>query len=215
MVGSSPASGAGIWASDSQITLRGNTIQRFLNGFEARQVRGEIHGNTFVQNGYGIWLRAGDLNIAGNTFLMNANAAISLVRHSYPSEKPLSDAPVTARITHNTISSNSLFGISLMDKAEADIRYNLIEGNSRGIDVEDSSAKIINNTIVLQKLRGIELKPKSRAEVYNNIVAFNCWGIVVDVAAQWSTDSITFLEMPPPCRFLWRRVTTFGATVFS
>lgn len=185
MVGNSHASGTGVTVSDSQITLRGNTIQRFLNGFQARQVQGEIHGNTFVQNGYGIWLRAGDLNIDGNTFLMNANAAISLVRHSYPNEKPLPNAPVTAKITHNTISSNSFFGISMMDKAEANIRYNLIEGNARGIEVKDSSAKIINNTIVLQKLRGIELTLKSRAEVYNNIVAFNRWGIVVDVTAQW------------------------------
>jgi nitrous oxidase accessory protein NosD/tetratricopeptide (TPR) repeat protein len=182
--GVSPASGTGVAADRSQITLRGNVIKMFRIGCEGRELRGDIQENTVFQNGYGVRLRAGRLNITGNSFLMNSTAAIALARHVYPGEMPLPDSPLSAHIAHNTISANASYGISLIDRADVDIRQNLIEGNGSGIEVKDATARIANNTIVLQKVLGIDLATKSASKVHNNIVAFNRWGLVVDVQAQ-------------------------------
>lgn len=184
ITGQSASAGTGVMADDSRIVFHDNMVQHFRLGFESRAVQGELRGNRFMQNGYGIRHRAGRLNLESNTFLMNATAAIVLSRHTYPSEKPLPDAPLNARIAFNTISANSLQGIVVMDRADAEISHNLIEGNGYGIEIKEATARIINNTIVSQKYRAVELAAKSRTQVHNNIIAFNRWGMVVDVDAQ-------------------------------
>lgn len=184
ITGQSASTGTGVMVDGSRIALHDNTVQRFRLGFESREVQGELRGNRFMQNGYGIRHRAGRLNLESNTFLMNATAAIVLSRHTYSSEKPLPDAPLNARIAFNTISANSLQGIVVADRADAEISHNLIEGNGYGIEVKEATARIVNNTIVLQRFRAVELAAKSRSEVHNNIIAFNRWGMVVDVEAQ-------------------------------
>jgi parallel beta-helix repeat protein len=183
--GQSPASGIGLAIYNSRIECRENTLQRFQIGCDAREAQGAIEGNTVFQNGFGIRLRAGQLNITSNSFMMNGSAAISLSRQAHAREKPLPNAPLKAIISHNTISSNHSEGISLSDRAEADVDHNLFEGNGYGISVREAMARVLHNTIVLQKNRAIDIDSKSRVEIFNNIVAFNRWGFVVDAAAKW------------------------------
>jgi parallel beta-helix repeat protein len=177
--------GTGLTARQSQITLRGNTLRRFRLGVEVRESDGEIQGNTLLQNGMGIWLRGGTLSIRDNTLLLNTLGGIFLSRHVFQGEESLPDATLSAQIIRNTISNTDGTGIVLLDKSQAEIDGNLLEGNSQGIEINDSKVTILNNTIVLQKGRGLEVKGKSQADVFNNVVAFNFWGIVVDTNARW------------------------------